>query len=347
VPDTVEARFVWKPPLREDVKSFGLLSIDVSAADLLLDAQIVRGRAAEAVEGEGGAGQGNGDGETGARTVVLGRLRHARLVFADALAVDIGELTFRSQSGRKVELGAKDVRIAFQGPLSFVNALQSILPTDGFDDPPYVTADSSGVVVGYTLGVPNVGVGIFSIQNIALSAALSIPFTDRPAGIRFAVSERHKPFLVTVSLFGGGGFFAVGMSAKGLEQVEAGLEFGGNVSLNLGVASGGVYVMAGIYFGMTASSVELTGYLRCGGYLEVLGLISISLEFYLAFTYRKKPAGSEVWGQASLSVSVKVAFFSTSVTLSVERRFAGSDGDPTFAQSVTPLAWAGYLQAFA
>jgi hypothetical protein len=151
-----------------------------------------------------------------------------------------------------------------------------------------------------------------------------------------------------VSLFGGGGFFGVGVSAKGLEQVEASIEFGGNISLNLGVASGGVSVMAGIYFGMKAEVVELTGYLRCGGYLEVLGLISITVEFYLGFTYRKKSgAGSEVWGQASLKVAVKVAFFSTSVTLSVERRFAGAGGDPTFAESVAPSEWAGYLQAFA
>ena len=74
--------------------------------------------------------------------------------------------------------------------------------------------------------MPSVGVGIFSIENIAVSAALSIPFTDRPAGVRFAISERHKPFLVTVTLFGGGGFFAVGVSADGLESVEASLEFG-------------------------------------------------------------------------------------------------------------------------
>ena len=35
--------------------------------------------------------------------------------------------------------------------------------------------------------------------------------------------------------------------------------------------------MAGIYFGLTGTSVTLTGYLRCGGSLEVLGLISISV----------------------------------------------------------------------
>ncbi|NMR28111.1 hypothetical protein [Crystallibacter degradans] len=324
----VESRFIWKPTLLPEY-DFGFLKIGMQQADLLLDATT---RLTQ--EGEGGA-------------VVIGRLRNIELIFAEALSAVFGTLSFRAEAGRKMEVGAKDVKIAFAGPLEFVNALQSILPSDGFDDPPFLTVDSQGVVAGYTLGVPSIGVGIFSIQNIALTAALSIPFTDRPAGVRFAVCERHKPFLLTVSLFGGGGFFAAGVSANGLEQVEASLEFGGNISLNLGVASGGVSVMAGIYFGLTGTSVTLTGYLRCGGYLDVLGLISISLEFYLAFTFRKKDPGSEVWGQASLTVSVKIAFISKSITLSVERRFAGSGGDPTFAQSVRPSDWVAYLQAFA
>jgi hypothetical protein len=328
VPDLIETRFIWKPPLRTEAL-LPLLTLDLEHADLLLDSQtrVVRG------------------GESSA--IARGRLRNVRLIFAGALSASIAELSFRAETGRKMEFGASKVEIGFLGPLTFVNALQSILPANGFDDPPYVTADGQGVVAGYTLAVPSIGVGIFSIQNIAVGAALSIPWTDRPAGVRFALCERHKPFLVTVSLFGGGGFFAVGVSANGLESVEASVEFGGNISLNLGVASGGVYVMAGVYFGMTGSSVELTGYLRCGGHLSVLGLISISLEFYLAFTYRDKKPGSEIWGQASLTVSVKVAFFSTSVTLSVERRFAGSDGDPSFADTVTPLDWVRYLEAYA
>jgi hypothetical protein len=330
VPDLVETRFTWKPPLRDRHEVSPVFTLGLDGADLLLDAttRLVRGGQPSAV--------------------VHGRLRKVRLTFAGALSVEIGSLSFRGEGGRKIEVGAERVTIGFEGPLAFVRSLQSILPADGFDDGPSLTVDSQGAVAGYTLGLPNVGVGIFSLQGIALSAALSIPFTDRPAGVRFTISERHKPFLVTVSLFGGGGFFAIAVSARGLESVEASLEFGASVSLNLGVASGGVSVMAGIYFGMQAGSVELTGYLRCGGCLEVLGLISISLEFYLAFTYRKKAGGgSEVWGQASLTVSVKVAFFSTSVTLSVERRFAGSDGDPTFADSFGPAEYAGYLQAFA
>jgi hypothetical protein len=211
-----------------------------------------------------------------------------------------------------------------------------------------VSVSPAGISVGYTLGIPSFGVGIFSLENLSLSAALAIPFNDQPASFRFAVSERHHPFIVTVSLFGGGGFFAIGVSAKGVESVEAAIEFGGNISLNLGVASGGVSVMAGIYFGMTGSITTLTGYLRVNGYLSVLGLISISVEFYLAFTYRGKGGGkSEVWGQARVTVSVKVACFSKSVSLSIERRFAGAAGDPTFEQLVEPDDWERYCQAFA
>ncbi len=328
-PDLVRTRFLWKPELQDhDVGA--ILKLKLDQADLLLDAQLERSASGSA------------------SAVTLGRLRNAKLSFVGAISVSFAELRFRAEEGKKLEVNASGVDLKFEGPLSFVNSLQSILPADGFDDPPFVTVDGQGVLAGYTLGVPSIGVGIFSLQNIALLASLSVPFTDRPAGVRFGVSERHKPFLLTVSGFGGGGFFAMAVSAKGLEQVEASLEFGGNISLNLVIASGGVYVMAGIYFGLTGSSVTLTGYLRCGGALEVLGLISISVEFYLGFTYRDKPSGgNEVWGQASLVVCVKVAFFSKSVSLSVERRFAGSAGDPSFSQSVTPANWADYLLAFA
>jgi hypothetical protein len=331
VPNGVETRYLWKPLLKKYYElPGGVLSLKLDRADLLLDARLTRQI-----------------GSSESSMVVVGRLRKAELSFTNAVAVTLGELIFRAEEGRKMEVGAKDVELKFLGPLEFVNTLRQILPTDGFNDPPFVNIDAQGISAGYTLGIPSVTVGIFSLQNITLGAILSIPFAEKPAGLRFNISERHKPFLVTVTIFGGGGFFALAVSANGLEQVEAAIEFGGSLSLNLGVASGGVFVMAGIYFNLTKTAIELTGYLRCGGYLEVLGLISISLEFYLAFTYRKKAGkGSEVWGQATLTVGVKVAFFSTSVRLSVERRFAGSDGDPTFAEANSKEDWKMYLDAF-
>jgi hypothetical protein len=130
--------------------------------------------------------------------------------------------------------------------------------------------------------------------------------------------------------------------------LEAALEFGAAVSVNLGVASGGVHIMAGIYFAMGKKEGKdfsiLSGYLRMGGELSVLGLISVSLEFVLSFGYEAGKAA----GRATLTVKVEVLFFSTSVSITVEKKFGGSSGDPRFFQVFeTPAVWNEYASAFA
>ncbi len=328
-PRAIEARFVWKPALRTDPGLKPL--IEVGNAQFILDARTVTPL-------DGGHPE----------ATVRGELIGFSLIFGGVVRVSMGRLVFLALPGRKPDVSAEGVSIDFLGPLQFVNTIRDVLPDNGFSDPPAIAVTPEGITAGYNLGIPTVGVGVFSLQNLSLSAMLSLPFVGKPAGLRFGLSERQQPFLVTVTLFGGGGFFALGVSANGVDEIEASIEFGGNISLNLGVASGGVYVMAGVYFGKTAQACVLTGYLRCGGHLSVLGLISISLEFYLAFTWRQKDGGgSEIWGQASLTVSVKVCGFSKSVELSIERRFAGASGDPSLDQVVTLDDWLTYCLAYA
>ena len=328
-PTGTQTRFLWKPVLQADP---GLKPLfDVGDASFVLDV-------ATTTPLDGSPPQ----------VRVHGEFAGFSMTFADVARLSFGTLRFVTLPGRKPDVTAEGVSLDFIGALEFVNTLRDLLPDNGFSDPPAITVDEQGIRAGFSLAIPTIGVGVFSLQNLALSASLSVPFIGKAAGLRFALSERHHPFLVTVTMFGGGGFFALGVSANGVEEIEASIEFGGNISLNLGVASGGVYVMAGVYFGMTQQVTELTGYLRMGGHLSVLGLISISLEFYLAFTYRAKGGGhSEIWGQASLSVSVKIAFFSTSVKLSVERRFAGASGDPSLDQVMDEDDWQQYCLAYA
>jgi hypothetical protein len=83
-----------------------------------------------------------------------------------------------------------------------------------------------------------------------------------------------------------------------------------------------------------------------GGHLSVLGLIKISLEFVLSFTY--DGGRDKAYGRATLTVQVEIVFFSTSVEITVEKAFGGSSGDPTFKQLVpTADIWAEYAEAFA
>jgi hypothetical protein len=345
--DAIETRFFWKPVIQDFrdplVPFFHFLTQTADTgfrnpAQLSINAQMVTAP----------------DGRPPTYRI-LGNLTEFALDFANAMMLKFTLLRFTAENGKKMDVTAEGLDLVFKGPLEFVEKIKNIIPANAFSDPPFIDVTASGIRAGFTLGIPALAVGIFSIQNINLSAALSLPFVDQPVGVTFSISERQKPFTVSVMGFAGGGFFSLALSAKGIQGIEASIEFGGNISINLGVASGGVQIMAGIYFGMSGEEVKLTGYLRCSGNVTVLGLVSVTVEFYLGLTYRKKEnGGSEVWGQATLSVGVKIAFFSKSISLTVERRFAGTSGDPSFAQIMGPeyeggypYEWEKYCMAFA
>jgi hypothetical protein len=202
------------------------------------------------------------------------------------------------------------------------------------------------VRAGFSLELPGIAVGVMSLQNISFGAALNLPFTGDPVRFRFAFCERERPFQLTIYVFGGGGFFAIALGLDGVEQLEASLEFGAAISIDIGVASGGVHLMAGIYYSwkQAEDAAWLEGYLRMGGELDVLGLVSLSLEFIMSLAY--DTAKDVVWGEATLVVEIEVAFFSESVEMSVRREL----GDPPrilLEDMYTTDDWKAYWGAFA
>lgn len=219
--------------------------------------------------------------------------------------------------------------IEFAGPLSFVETLKDVIPFDGFSDPPYLDVSTDGVKAGFDLALPSLAIGVFSLENISLGAHVLVPFIGESLEVGFNFCTRENPFRLTVSLFGGGGFFGVTLTPAGVRVLEIALEFGAAISINLGVASGGVEIMAGIYIRLEGEDATLTGYFRLRGEVDVLGLISASIELYLELTY--ETATGKAVGRATITVEVEVLFFSASVSISTEKKFAGANGDPTFA----------------
>lgn len=284
---------------------------------------------------------------------VTGKVNDFKVNLFGFIIIAFDLLGFRSTPGKKpdVDVGIKAQNgIVFGGPLEFVNTLKDLIPASGFADPVPISVSPTGVAASYTLGLPSVVVGICSLQNISFGAGFNLPFTGQPPSVRFNFAERQNPFTVTVSMFGGGGFVAITLDTGGLRELEAALEFGAQISINLGVASGGVYVKGGFYFHWKEQPDRLVyfeGYIEMGGHLSVLCLITVSLVFHLALAYEKTGGKTRLFGQASLKVEIEILFFSTSVTVKVERQFAGSDGDPTFAQLVDQSAWNQYCAAFA
>jgi hypothetical protein len=131
--------------------------------------------------------------------------------------------------------------------------------------------------------------------------------------------------MLRVGILAGGGFFALHLTPKGVDQIEGALEFGAAMNLDIGLASGRVYIMGGIYFSTSAEAATLCGYVRAGGELKIIGLITMSLEFYLGLSYERRGEDSYAVGEASLTVEIGIAFFSISVKLTVRREFQGSN----------------------
>lgn len=336
LPDKIEARFDWSTQVKKS-DPLGLFVPNAGGASLLEMHGLVSAPIANPAATTFNA---------------TASIVHFKVNLFGFVTVWFDRLQFTAKTGAKpdvaVDLHPGDEAIAFGGPLEFVNEIRKIIPSNGFSDPPGLSVTPSGISASYSVNIPNLSVGIFALEHLSLGAGFLLPFDAKPAEVRFNFAERQRPFSLTVSLLGGGGFFAIGVGTEGVREIEAALEFGAALSINLGVASGSVEIKAGVYFHWQTASVELAGYVRLHGELSVLGLISASLTFNLQLAYLKENGKSVVWGEATLEVEIEILFLSFSVSVKCRREFGGSEGDPKFIELIPDQStWSDYCEAFA
>jgi hypothetical protein len=332
LPEALVTRFEWRPTLA----SLALLTVDDGGGLVV------------AVEARAKAAAGD------PQVTVTASLDNFTLNLV-AVVLGFEHVQFRTRQGKKpdIDVRLRDKGVAFDGPLKFVEDLKSLIPFDGFSDPPSVDVTEDGITAGFSVGLPNIGVGVLSLENLSLAAGFAVPFVGPPMSVWFRFCEREHPAQLTVMMFGGGAFFGVTMNADGLQVLEAAFEFGAAISVDFGVASGGVSAMAGIYFKLEVSDAQLTGYFRLRGEVEALGIVSVCIELYLDLTYEFST--EKAVGSATISLEIDVALFSTTIEISTTKKFAGSGDDPTFAEMFdvqldpgsTSSDWEHYCAAFA
>jgi len=334
-PTQIVTRVKWEPELQD--YSIGPVTIafnsDGQTSKLSLNATITRPL----------------DGSP-SQSSIKGTLSKFEITLLGVVALVINSIEFTSNNGSKtnvvVKLAGKNA-IQFVGPLTFLQKLADIIPPGLFGgDGPSIDLTSTGIKVSYTLGLPSISVGVFSLENIAIMAGVDLPYLNGQPGFEFAFCSRGSPFLLTVECIGGGGFVHLILTAQGIQLVEGALEFGGEFSFDVGVASGGVHIMAGIYFKLAGSTTTLTGFVDIGGEVSVLGIISISIDLNLSLTWVHSSKGNKIQGRATLKISISILFFSISVSVSVERSFGSGAGDPQIAQVMDANDWAQYCLAY-
>jgi hypothetical protein len=335
--DAVHAHLGWRPPMRSwPAGEPPVLELQPDSLTLSVN---VRGAV---------------DGGTASTDVIAELVDFKLHLMPDAslMSVHFEQLVFRSQSGQKPDVDVVFGGMTFDGVLGFIETLREVIPLDGFSDPPFLDVSDAGITAGFDLALPNIAVGVFSLENLSVGADCRIPFLGEVVTVGFHFCTREKPFRITVMMIGGGGFVGLRLSPQGMVMLEMALEAGASLSIDFGVASGSVSAMVGIYLRLEDAAGSLTGYFRIRGEVEVLAIASACLTLELSLTYDFDTG--KMIGRASLVIEVEVLCFSASVEVVCERRLAGSKGDPTFAEILGGVApdgsnphWTEYCQAFA
>ncbi|MGW6194643.1 hypothetical protein ACWF0M_00715 [Kribbella sp. NPDC055110] len=331
LPDQIETRYVWDPKL-DTASAGGFLTLH-DGASLHLEATVTQPLA----------------GTSGPRATVLGHLTGVRLSLLDGLVtIGVDEFRFEALPDSSPAVVATGVHVEFGDSLKMVQRLAEDIV--GFASGCPIEVTPQGIGAQYVVTPGDIGVGVFSLRNLSLSARVWIPFVDGPATVRFAFGEVDAPFTVGVGIFGGGGHVGITGSSRGDIDVDVSLEFGGNFDISVAVASGRVFAMGGIAFVMGKVN-EIGGYLRCGGHLEILDLVGVSVEFRVGLRYTYSAAsGGTLSGSASVTVGVELLGFEESVTFEVSQSFAvgpdGTGGMQNVAELYDEASWAELCAAF-
>ncbi|WP_158792240.1 hypothetical protein [Granulicella sp. L60] len=202
---------------------------------------------------------------------------------------------------------------------------------------PIIHLAGFGLSVGFELKVPPIEAGGFQLINIGFSIALAISFGNDPLKLQFYFARPDAHFLMSATIWGGGGFLGLELRPNGVDRVQGAMEFGACAGVDLGgVAEGEVHIFGGIYFDFGDQRAILTGYVRAGGSLRIIKIITVSLEFYLGLTYENDGGQSSVYGDCTLTVSISILFFHADVSVHMHWQWAGSSTGSTQHMAARP-----------
>ncbi|KOG42819.1 hypothetical protein [Streptomyces resistomycificus] len=233
---------------------------------------------------------------------------------APLVKLSFDSVTFRRTAGRAPAVTVESPKIEFAGPLKLLQELQTQLEKLIGEHGPTSGVSTTGVTVGYEVGIPKAAAGVFVLQNVTGRMRVVVPFVEKPVTVSLGFASREHPFALTISAFGGGGYADIEISGDNEPRVEISLEFGAMLALDFVVAKAEVHALGGVRFQRHPDGhVELEAFIRIGGSVELLGLITVSLELRVSLTYLDGPP--RLFGRATVVIELDLTLYSETVTI--------------------------------
>jgi hypothetical protein len=243
----------------------------------------------------------------------------------------IDSLTFTSHNGSKPDVRLVLNTVVFGADMQFVQDLADLLdPTDG----PFIELAADSIRAGFRFAIESMTLGAFNLMQLAIEVAVALPFDGTPVRCELGLSDQQQPFLLSCGIYGGGGFLQLQLGLDGVQLLQGAFEFGVCADISIGPLVGYGFVVAGIYFRITANSSEVCGFVHAHGHMDIFGIITLDVDLYVAVCY---DSGS-VQGIATFSVSVSIAFFTETFSMQAQYSFQGSSTSSSNATVVHEMA---------
>ncbi|WP_242154011.1 hypothetical protein [Sphingomonas sp. BAUL-RG-20F-R05-02] len=272
-------------------------------------------------------------------------------------------LSFKSlrmvqEKGRPPAVQVEGFDFELEGALALLRTLQEeVLRYFSARNPGIVVRRTpTGIAAGYAFVLPEVAAGVFLMRNMGVSIDIDIPFNGDAVRITLSFARPENPFVLAVTIFGGGGYFLITMGSGEIQAVDLLLQFGAFVSVSFVIAKGEVHAYGAVQLKVGPNGSQFMATLRLGGSIDVLGIVSVAIELVLMLEY--DPDDNILSGRATLVIEIHVLFFSRSVKLdsgewilagskkAEHQRLIAGGGDERLAPGDAEREWHNYWQAF-
>jgi hypothetical protein len=246
----------------------------------------------------------------------------------DVVLLNFRGLDFRAGGGRPSGFDVRFGDFVIGEKAKFLKQLEAYISPKGGLPPVRPMKDKPGIEATYGINLGSFGVGTLSFSNVSLNAGARLPFgaTDEAEFI-VSIGRSDAPFLISSTIFGGGGYLALLANGKGFIGLESSFDYGGVFTFGFGPLSGTGQITLGLYFRAARGEPSRLGMNFMARGAANIACFSFSASLFVRLTY----VGGQMNGRATYTFSFSIGIDDIDFTFEVfvsQGASAGS-GSPT------------------
>lgn len=232
----------------------------------------------------------------------------------DVVLLNFRGLDFRAGSGRSSGFDVRFGDFVIGDKAKFLKQLEPYVSPKAGLPPVRPMKDKPGIEATYGINLGSFGVGTLSFSNVTLNAGARLPFGPKDeAEFIVSIGRSDAPFLISSTIFGGGGYLALLANGKGFIGLETSFDYGGVFTFGFGPLSGTGQITLGLYFRAARGEPSRLGMNFMARGAANIACFSFSASLFVRLTY----VGGKMDGQATYTFSFSIGIDDLDFTFDV------------------------------